>query len=144
MSLKQFIVLWFVSTLVLVLLDAVWLPLTYEKVYKPVYQEIQGGQQNPVKLRMEYGVVAWIVLGFAVASHISHVDHKKKSQTSLLKVFTMGATTGFTIYAVYNFTNLATFKDYTLSLAIKDTLWGTFAIGVTSVCVSHLSSGVLK
>jgi uncharacterized membrane protein len=31
---------------------------------------------------------------------------------------------GAAVYAVYDFTNLAMFKNYTLSFALMDTLWG--------------------
>ena len=43
-----------------------------------------------------------------------------------------GAILGFLMYAFYDFTNLATLKEYPWSLAIVDILWGTFLIGAVS------------
>ena len=34
------------------------------------------------------------------------------------------AAAGVATYAVYDFTNMVTFKDYNLSFAVQDTLWG--------------------
>lgn len=41
-----------------------------------------------------------------------------------MKSLKQAAASGMAVYAVYDFTNLLTFKDYTLSFAIQDTLWG--------------------
>ena len=43
-----------------------------------------------------------------------------------------GALAGFLMYAVYNGTMMATHAKYTLSLVIRDLLWGTVLCG--SVC----------
>ncbi len=47
--------------------------------------------------------------------------------------FLYGALFGFVLYAFYDFTNLATLKDYPWSLAIVDIIWGTLLVGVVSV-----------
>ncbi len=55
--------------------------------------------------------------------------------TSLSSAFLYGALMGFIMYAFYDFTNLATFKDYPWSLTIIDTLWGTVLVGVVSTII---------
>ena len=47
---------------------------------------------------------------------------------------------GLVIYAVYEFTNLATFSKWSLYLSIIDTLWGGTLFGVTTWIVKRLSS----
>ena len=37
----------------------------------------------------------------------------------------------FFIYSIYNFTNLTAFENYSVSLAIIDTLWGPFVTFIT-------------
>ncbi len=45
--------------------------------------------------------------------------------------FLYGALVGFVIYGIYDMTNLAVFKDWTLFIAIVDWCWGIFLCSVT-------------
>ena len=60
-------------------------------------------------MRLWPAIVVYIALGYLLLQ-----------QTSVLGA----ALSGSAIYAVYDFTNLAVFKNYTVSFAIQDTLWG--------------------
>lgn len=53
--------------------------------------------------------------------------------TSYSSAFLYGALFGFVLYAFYDFTNLATLKDYPWSLALLDTAWGTLLVGLGSL-----------
>lgn len=44
-----------------------------------------------------------------------------------------GALLGFFMYAFYDLTNLATLKDYSWSITIVDTVWGTFVVAAVTV-----------
>ncbi len=44
-----------------------------------------------------------------------------------------GGLLGFFMYAFYDFTNLATLREYPWSLTIVDTLWGTFLVAAVTV-----------
>lgn len=43
-----------------------------------------------------------------------------------------GALFGFFAYATYDMTNYATLKDWSLTVSIVDTLWGTFLTGISA------------
>ena len=62
------------------------------------------------------------------------------SATTATQAFINGALLGFFMYAFYDFTNLATLKDYPWSLTIIDTLWGTVLIGVTTLLMYYIKS----
>ena len=47
---------------------------------------------------------------------------------------------GLVIYAVYEFTNLATFSKWSLYLSVIDTLWGGTLFGLTTLIVKRLGS----
>ncbi len=51
---------------------------------------------------------------------------------SLYQAVVYGALFGFVAYAFYDFTNLATLKDYSWSLALIDILWGTFLVSIVT------------
>ncbi len=62
------------------------------------------------------------------------------SATTLLQATLYGALLGFFMYAFYDFTNLATLRDYPWSLTIVDTIWGTVLIAVTTVIMYYVKS----
>ena len=51
-----------------------------------------------------------------------------------------GALLGFFMYAFYDFTNLATLKDYPWSLTIVDILWGTFLVSMVTVIMYYVKT----
>ncbi len=58
--------------------------------------------------------------------------------TSVTEAAMYGALLGFFMYAFYDFTNLATLKDYPWSLTVVDILWGTFLVGAVSVIMYYI------
>ncbi|MEI4261692.1 DUF2177 family protein [Roseovarius sp. D0-M9] len=51
---------------------------------------------------------------------------------SLLWVFASGALIGAMAYGTYEFTNLATLKDWTWRMVATDLTWGTFLTGISA------------
>jgi uncharacterized membrane protein len=47
---------------------------------------------------------------------------------------------GFVMYAFYDFTNLATLKDYPWSLTLIDIAWGTILVGVVTAIMYYVRS----
>lgn len=87
------------------LIDAPWLYLTSPYVI-PIYEKIQGGPLSvtPLAAIVVYVALAWLLI----------------QQTSITGAFLNGAA----IYAVYDFTNLTIFKNFSLAMAVADTVWG--------------------
>jgi len=56
------------------------------------------------------------------------------------KAFVLGALLGFFAYATYDLTNLATLKDWPLTMVVVDMVWGTLLTG----CVAAASFLVAK
>ena len=92
----------------LILLDIPWLWSTSQgpKGSLAMFEEIQGA---PVRFSLWPAVIVYIALAYLLLQ-----------QTSVKGAFLNGAA----VYAVYDFTNLAILKDYTLQFAVTDTLWG--------------------
>lgn len=94
-----------IASLLIVLVDLPWLMVSAPYVGGMI-QRIQG---SPLKLQYLPAVIVYLALGYLVL----------QTKTPL-EAFYMGAAT----YAVYDFTNLATLKNYDLSFALVDSLWG--------------------
>ena len=101
---KQVIQL-FTAAVLLVLLDLPWLMVSAPYVSSMV-QRIQG---SPLRLSYLPSAVVYVAMSYLLLQTEKPIE-----------AFYIGAAT----YAVYDFTNLATLKNYDLSFAIADSLWG--------------------
>jgi uncharacterized membrane protein len=63
--------------------------------------------------------------------------------TTLTSAALYGAALGFVMYAFYDFTNLATLKDYPWSVTIVDILWGTFVVAVVTTVMFLVKQALL-
>lgn len=93
------------AIVLLALVDLPWLLLIGETAQKLVFR-IQG---SDLSLRYLPALVVYVALAYLVLQ-----------VETPLEAFKMGVS----VYAVYDFTNLAMFKNYTLQFALMDTLWG--------------------
>jgi uncharacterized membrane protein len=103
---------------IFVLVDAGFLYLMSNS-FQNMVKKIQG---SPLKMELLPTVACYIVL---VSSLYYFVIHKKGSY---LDAFLLG----FFIYAVYETTNMAIFKDWSLSVGLIDLTWGGFLFLITT------------
>ena len=68
-------------------------------------------------------VLAWCCIAFAYYFTVQEPCEDKYSRGFVLAIG---------MYGVYNMTNLAIFPNYTNELAIRDTIWGTSLIMITT------------
>ena len=99
------------TALIMIGIDFPYLTLTAAN-FRPMIQKIQG---SALEFKLWPAVPVYLALSYLL---------------NLATNWKQAALIGGATYAVYDFTNLATLKDYTLSFAIQDTLWGAtlFAI----------------
>lgn len=103
----------FVAFVIIPILDAPW--LWYQSTSsQAMFRDIQGGRK--LVMRLWPAIVVYLALAYLLTLQKSVVD---------------AAIAGACVYAVYDFTNLVVFKDYTVSFAVADTIWGgvLFAVG---------------
>ncbi len=96
------------TAFLMVLIDLPWLSLIGGH-YSDIVKTIQGGRE--VRMRPIAGVVVYPAMAFLAL------------QTKSLRDAFL---TGLAVYAVYDFTVLAVFKDYPLYMAVADAVWGAF------------------
>jgi len=103
---------------IFVLVDAGFLYLMSNN-FQTMVKKIQG---SPLKMNLLPTVACYIVL---VSSLYYFVIHKNGSY---LDAFLLG----FFIYAVYETTNMAIFKDWSVSVGLIDLTWGGFLFLITT------------
>lgn len=109
-------------------LDAVWLSYLIKNFNKMIVS-IQG---SPINLRLVPAVIAYtLMIGsvwyFAVEPAKNYKDAASR-----------GALLGLAVYGIYDSTNYATLKNYSFSIALMDTLWGTFLFSVSAAITKLL------
>jgi uncharacterized membrane protein len=93
-----------IAFILLILLDLPWLFLQ-SGASKKIIEKISGS----FNIRLWAAIPVYIALAYILLL-----------QTSVLGAFL----TGISVYAVYDFTTLALFKEYPVWFAVMDTVWG--------------------
>jgi uncharacterized membrane protein len=106
-------------------LDAVWLTLTVDRLYRPHLGAIMADKPALGPAAVFYVIYIAAIVGLAVLPAV-----KADSWTQLLS---RAALFGLAAYATYDLTNQATLKDWSSVVTLADLAWGTV---VTTVAAS--------
>jgi uncharacterized membrane protein len=96
-----------VTLILLILLDMLWFQISGPTIYNPMFTRINGtsGYMVIISAIISWTLIATLITLFA-----------KSNMDALLL--------GLLSYGIYNATNYATIKNWTLSTFIVDTVWG--------------------
>jgi len=92
-----------------------------------------GGHRRLWAAGIAYVVMVGAILGLVV----SRVNHP---ESAFVEGLLWGAVLGFSVYAIFNFTNLAIFANYTWQSALMDTSWGTFLMAITGGLAAYTAT----
>jgi uncharacterized membrane protein len=110
-----------VTLVVLILLDMIWFQISASTIYSPIFTKING--------MSGYLVIPSALLSWALIA-------------TLITMFAKTATDAFALgllsYGIYNATNFATIRHWTLSTLIVDTLWGGVVSALAFMLVPKL------
>ena len=106
------------------IVDLIWLGLVAKKLYQDQIGDLLKPNVNWVAAMIFYfmfiaGIVLFVIMPAVDKNSLSHV-------------MLMGALFGLITYATYDLTNLATMKNWPLSITLIDLSWGTFLGFITS------------
>jgi uncharacterized membrane protein len=104
--------------------DLLWLGVFANNFYKNELGSLYTKKVNFVSAIFVYLIMS-IGIAFFVVGHPS-ADNLKTG-------FYVGAFFGFTLYAVYDLTNLAVLKNYSIKMVVVDIVWGSLLGGLLGV-----------
>jgi uncharacterized membrane protein len=117
-----------VSSVLLILIDSIYLFF----IGKPVFDKTVAAIQNsPLVVNIAPAIFTYILMAILLNYFIISV--KKPAFDAFIL--------GFCAYGIFDFTNLAIFKKYTLKAAIIDTLWGAILFFVVTTITYALKKG---
>ena len=114
------------TAIIFVILDGFYLNLVKGYFNKQV-KSIQG---TDIQINIIATGLVYVVLIFGLSYFIIQ-KNKSVKEAALL---------GFFTYAVYEFTNLALFKNWSVLTVVMDTLWGTLLFGLTTAIVYKIKN----
>ena len=113
----DFIVKLLVAGGIMGVIDALWLGLIANKLYKEELGSLLAAKPNMVAAIIFYVIFVVGVVVFAILPAAQAGDWKV--------ALGLGALLGLVAYATYDLTNLATLKDFPVKIVIIDLIWGT-------------------
>lgn len=129
-NIKKFLI----TFVVFLIIDLVWLIFYMGGVFGPMVKIIQG---SDMKVNMIYGSVAYLFLAIGITYFgTNNVDPEKPLMSSIIN----GGLFGLVTYGIFDFTNLAIFENYDLTIAIMDTLWGGFVSAISTYLSYKIST----
>jgi uncharacterized membrane protein len=121
----QNLIVYGITTVIFFALDMVWLGLIAKNFYRQKLGFILSPEVNWKAAIVFYLLYIGGILFFAVLPSLK----EQQWQTALLN----GAILGMLCYATYDLTNMATIKNWPLSIVIVDIIWGTVLTGSCAV-----------
>ena len=118
------IVSYLLTALVFFAIDLTWLGLVARDMYRRYIGHLMSSRVNWVAALVFYLAFIVGILVFAV--------YPSADKGSMLQAVLLGALFGFFTYSTYDLTNLATLKDWPLSITIVDITWGMVLTSVVS------------
>ncbi len=131
----QYIYLYLATIPAFFIIDMIWLGFVANKFYQSQLGHLLGPVNWPAAIIFYLIYIVGIIF-FAVLPGLE--------ANSWQKALILGALFGFFCYATYDFTNLATLKDWPLTVVIVDVLWGTFLTGSVATVSYFLGTLIMK
>ena len=95
-----------VTLVILIVLDILWFQISVPSIYGPLFKSINGQSGY---MFLPSAIMSWLLIAILV-------NFAKSGQEAALL--------GLLSYGIYNATNYATIKQWTLRTVIFDTFWG--------------------
>jgi uncharacterized membrane protein len=112
------------TAVVLLAIDSIYLKFIGGPFYSLAVKKIQG---SDITFRMYSAFIVYIILITALYYFV--IGPKKTTKE--------GAFFGLAVYGVFDFTNHAILDNYSLPLAIMDTVWGAILCGSTTFIINN-------
>jgi uncharacterized membrane protein len=128
----KYVYLYILTFIVFLAIDFVWLNWIAKNLYSQKIGHLLAENPNLIAAGVFY-------LLFVAASLVLAVLPGYEAQ-SLTRTIMLGAIFGMITYATYDLTNLATLKEWPLSVTIIDIIWGTSLSTTTAVAGYYIAN----
>lgn len=124
---------WLCALVIGLLLDFIWIALFARKFYIREFAPIGRITGNEFQIIYWAAILVYVFVGLGISFFVL------PQSSNLIEALLKGAVLGLISYGIYDLTNYATLKDWTLKLAAVDIGWGTFLCSAVSGITYWLS-----
>ena len=124
MPISKLIISYVLTFAVFFIIDMAWLGFVAKDIYKKYLGNLLSDNVNWAAAIVFYLL---FVVGIFIFAIMPSVD-----KNSLQSAIILGALFGFFTYATYDLTNLATLKDWSLTIVFIDIIWGAVLTSIVS------------
>ncbi|PLX16517.1 MAG: DUF2177 domain-containing protein [Marinilabiliales bacterium] len=125
MNIKGILLSYILTLIVFLIVDLVWLGFIARGLYKKYLGSFLSENVNWTAAIIFYLIY---VVGIFI-----FVIHPAINRDSVIHAITMGSIFGMLAYATYDLTNLATLKDWPITIVIIDIVWGSILTLIVSL-----------
>lgn len=119
-----------VTTAIFLVIDIAWLGFVAPKLYKQHIGHLMAEKASFVPAAIFYLIYIAALLFFVINPAID--------KGSVWQAIWTGAFLGLAMYGTYDLTNMATLKNWPLTITAIDLAWGTFITAATSGIVTRI------
>jgi uncharacterized membrane protein len=120
-----------VAFVLLLSISALWFYITYNAIYKSSMQSLNPNFRS-IRSWISY-IIIYVLLCSALAVQLP---------SSCNNALVYGLLVGLVVFGITNFVFVSLMKDYSITTAIIDTLFGIVMCGIVSLCVYYISKKV--
>lgn len=122
-----------ISTILLLIIDLVWIRLFMQKQYEIMIPRIQG---TNLTVNLKYAILSYICLAFS----LNYFVLPNIKNNSFKEVISYGFVFGIILYGVYDFTAAAVLKEWDQITMFIDIFWG----GILFALTAYLTNIIVK
>ena len=121
MKSREFVVAWLLTLMLFLALDAAWLSLMLERLYRPALGHLLARAVDWRPAALFYLLYTAGITAFAIAP-------AQRARSAALR----GAALGLLAYATYDLSNQATLPGWPWHVTLADLAWGAIATGIAA------------
>jgi uncharacterized membrane protein len=140
MSIFYYVKLYGISLVLFVLMDLIWIAWLMKGFYSAQLGPLARMTGDSMTPNVPASILVWVLIVFGLMLFVlPRIPKTGNGFEGLL----WGALFGLVVYGVYDLTNFAILKSWSLSMTIVDTLWGTIACGLSGYIMGWLGRWLL-
>jgi uncharacterized membrane protein len=124
-----------ISAVTMLILDGLWLGVIANRFYFNNLRPLVRAKGDSFDVNYVAAGVVYVLMVLGFMLFIAPSLQKWNFGETVLNA----ALLGLVIYGVYDFTNLATLRDWSVLVTFVDLLWGSFLFATTAVVVKVIS-----
>lgn len=123
-----------IALIVFSLIDVVWLVFISRKLYREKIGHLMADKVN-----VPAAVIFYLLF---IAAMVFFVINPAAERQSVLYALGAGALFGLVTYGTYDLTNLATLRNWPVSMTVIDLIWGSFVTASTCGLTTWISGRI--